>query len=660
MPINVTADLIKQYASKTLKYKGYDDSVKLYEALRVHADGDMPKDVIEERRPSESERIKEYREKIYVPITEPTLSKVITSLSKIRRSQDWSINYDADKVPGRIADNETLEEYCENSFPYFKSVTNWAFSVLLKNQIVDANAVEVIWPLNINRTAENEYYKPFSVIFNSDLVLDYSMEDYGVFLSTDTNTYTLDNITRTDGKVIYVVDRNFLYKYVQIALDGTMREDLKWQHGLGFAPMRKLGGVFFKAMDNIFVYKSRIQSMVPRLDEAARIYSDLQAEIVQHVHSDKWIYVNTECRHCNGTGRMQLLNQDPCSCTQCDGRGYVQTSPYSNLVLTPPSMGQQTNIPTPPAGYIQKTDVALMVDKIDAQVEKQLYGALSAVNMEFLAKVPLAESGVAKAYDGEETNNFVHSVAEDIVAAIDWTYKVINEYRYRDIVPNKADREAMLPSIPVPEKFDLLSSTLLLDDLEKANQTKLNPVILNEMQIEYASKKFYNDPKVKDELETIFQLDPFPNITEEEKMVRLSNGGITKEDYVISSNIQQFVRRAIEENEDFNTLDMSERKDIITGYAQEVIKSNSTKDQILQSLGGTDQDPSAALRGSVGGLTGMIEIVKAVASGVYDLDAAIALVSQRFGVSEEEARKQLGTPQTITTPEQADQVAQLT
>jgi hypothetical protein len=510
---------------------------------------------------------------------------VITSLSKIRRSQDWSISYDADKVPGRIADNETLEEYCEKNFPYFKSVTNWAFSVLLKNQIIDSNAVEVIWPLNINKTAENEYYKPFSVIFNSDLVLDYAMEDYGVFLSTDTNTYTLDGITRTDGKVIYVIDRNFLYKYVQVALDGTMREDLKWMHGLGFTPMRKLGGVFFKAMDNIFVYKSRIQSMVPRLDEAARIYSDLQAEIVQHVHSDKWIYVNTECRHCNGNGKMQLRDQDPCACSHCDGRGYVQTSPYSNLVLTPPNNLQgQIPVPTPPAGYIQKTDVALMVDKIDAQVEKQLYGALSAVNMEFLAKVPLAESGVAKAYDGEETNNFVHSVAEDIVAAIDWTYKVINEYRYKDMVPNKPEREAMLPSIPVPEKFDLLSSTLLLDDLQKANQNKLNPVILNEMQIEYASKKFYNDPKVKDELETIFQLDPFPNITDDEKIGRLESGGITKLDYVVSSNIQQFVRRAMEENEDFYTLDMQERKVIIQVYANEVIQANSVKRQIAQSI----------------------------------------------------------------------------
>lgn len=56
----------------------------------------------------------------------------------------------------------------------------------------------------------------------------------------------------------------------------------------------------------------------------------------------------------------------------------------------------------------------------------------------------------------------------------------------------------------------------------------------------------------------------------------------------------------------------------------------------------------------------MIEIVKAVASGVYDLDAAISLVSQRFGISEDEARRQLGTPQKIETEGKAAVVEQLT
>ncbi len=509
MPINLTSDLLKEYVKGQRKYKGFDDSVKLYEELRVHAEGEVPKEAIEERRPSESDRIKEYREKIYVPITKPTVSKVITSLSKIRRSQDWSINYDPNSVPGKIAEDETLEKYCEEKFPRFKSLTNWSFSVLLKNQEIDANAVECIWPLNMN-AQENEYFKPFPIIFNSTHVLDYSQEDYGVFLSTDTHTFTIDGASYNNGKVVYVIDTKNISRWVQTALDFTMTEEFTWPHGLGFAPMRKLGGVFFKAMDNIYIYESRIQSMAPRLKEAARIYSDLQAEIVQHVHSDKWIFVNTECRHCNGSGKIQLANQDPCSCNQCEGRGYVQTSPYSNLVLTPPNnlQGQQS-IPSPPAGYIQKSDVALMVDKIDAQVEKQLYGALSAINMEFLDKVPLAESGIAKAYDGEETNNFVHSVAEDIVSAMDWTYFVINEYRYMGIVPNKGERDAMLPKIPVPEKFDLLSSAMLLDEIEKANQNKLNPVIQNEMQIEYAAKKFYNNPQVKGSWKPFSSLTPF-------------------------------------------------------------------------------------------------------------------------------------------------------
>ena len=56
----------------------------------------------------------------------------------------------------------------------------------------------------------------------------------------------------------------------------------------------------------------------------------------------------------------------------------------------------------------------------------------------------------------------------------------------------------------------------------------------------------------------------------------------------------------------------------------------------------------------------MIEIVKAVSSGVYDLDAAVALAMDRFSLTEEEARRQLGTPQRIDSAEEADKVATLT
>jgi hypothetical protein len=66
------------------------------------------------------------------------------------------------------------------------------------------------------------------------------------------------------------------------------------------------------------------------------------------------------------------------------------------------------------------------------------------------------------------------------------------------------------------------------------------------------------------------------------------------------------------------------------------------------------------LKQSVGGLTGMIEIAKAVASRLYDLDAAVTLASDRFGISEEQARRQLGTPTITNTDSSIEKVAKLT
>jgi hypothetical protein len=59
-------------------------------------------------------------------------------------------------------------------------------------------------------------------------------------------------------------------------------------------------------------------------------------------------------------------------------------------------------------------------------------------------------------------------------------------------------------------------------------------------------------------------------------------------------------------------------------------------------------DPTSKLRGSVGGMYTMIQIARAVSEGTYDLEAAVALVMDRFGLTEDEAKKQLGTPNSAT------------
>lgn len=589
MPIKITNELITKYAKKEILHGAYEITVEKYEALRVHADGDVPVKLIHERRPSESEYIKEYREKIYVPITKSNISKVISSLSKIRRSSDWSIKFN-EKKASTIASGEELLAYSEKNYPYgFTSITNWLFRVALKNYLMDSNAIILVLPINMDKDVA-DYYKPFPFIFNSDRVLDFVADDYAVLLSESTCKYDVKDRygkvinTRTDGMIIHVVDRMSIITFQQIDADRIFKISRQFKHNLGFLPAFKMPGVFFKACDYTFINESLISGMLPHLDEAARIYSDLQAEIVQHVHSEKWLYMNTNCTHCNGLGQ-EIINGDKCTCHVCKGIGKVPTSPYSNHVLTPPDPLQPgTAIPTPPAGYIQKTDVAEMCEQIDKQVEKHLYKSLASINMQFLDKVPMNESGVAKEVDKDELNNTVHSCAEDLIYILDKILFITNEYRINGLITDQAKRNELLPEIAVPEKFDLLSSNFLLEEIQTAKQNNLNNLIIATLETDYAAKKFYNTPEIAQMLVLVFNLDPMPALTDDMKMVRLQNDGVTQEDYIISSNIVPFIKRALREDTKFSTLDYETQYSKLQEYARAKNEQNSAAGQVRTEL----------------------------------------------------------------------------
>lgn len=61
-------------------------------------------------------------------------------------------------------------------------------------------------------------------------------------------------------------------------------------------------------------------------------------------------------------------------------------------------------------------------------------------------------------------------------------------------------------------------------------------------------------------------------------------------------------------------------------------------------------DAQAELRGSVGGVTALVELVQKVSEGVLDLEAAVNIVINVYGFEEEIARKMIGTPKIIEIP----------
>ena len=55
----------------------------------------------------------------------------------------------------------------------------------------------------------------------------------------------------------------------------------------------------------------------------------------------------------------------------------------------------------------------------------------------------------------------------------------------------------------------------------------------------------------------------------------------------------------------------------------------------------------AEFKGSVGGVTALLEIQKSVANKTTDINAAVEIIKEIFGISEDVARKMLGTPEKI-------------
>lgn len=559
---------LNKYFRGELKHPFYEKTVELAKSVCVHANGEYPEGLIDERRPSESDFIKNYRKKIWKPITLETFSSVQNELMKIRKADDWSVKYDVTKFYSGIKEGESPYNYFEESFPVFGSVTNWTFDVLLNTFLRDANAVCLVLPMEV--TAGAAFRRPFPLLFGSAQVYEYIEGEVVILKAMDSGEYTEGSEVKK-GDVFYVVDKTDYVQYTQVDGKGNFDKTEEIKHNLGYLPAFRLRGEFFKHHEGDFIWRSLVYPMVPRLDEAVREYSDLQAEVVQHIHSEKWVIDTQKCNVCSGSGKTRQGNPvEIVTCPQCKGSGTVSTSPYSNMVLKVPKMGEQP-LPIPPAGYIQK-DVEIVKIQ-DERVDKHVYKALASLNMQYLHKTPLNESGLAKEVDKDSLNNFVNRVGECLVWIMDRVYQIATDWRYKELVPAEKARKAMLPKNTVPAKLDLLSPQYLVEEVGKLKTAKVSPIIVNATEVELANKKFAADPSVRDMVVCIYDLDPMSGLSADEKMSMLQNKGISREDYVISCNIQRLVKLALVKNPDFFSLEYEKKLEILATLAAPIIAS---------------------------------------------------------------------------------------
>lgn len=576
----------KSLQSLTAFYKqskrmpAYKAITKPYQELKIHAEGEYPKELMNMLRPNESDSIKKYRKQVFQAKTKPVVSKILSSLYKIRRSEDWCIDYDTKlwNEQSKITEDDNMQNYCESNFPYFTSVTNWIFNVALKAYLIDPNAIIAVMPIDWD-VPVNEYKEPFPYIFNSDKIIDFKRDEYVVLESSEV-IYLQQGNSTVEGKVFYIINEETIIRFEEQINAQTGEKSLVdvWEkpHGCSRIPVFQTEGLMLNSVENTFVYESRISGIVPSLNEAVLQWSDLKAEMVQHLHSEKWMYATQDCVSCNGAGKVpgELGEQ---ICPTCKGNRKVFSSPYNNVIMFPPTKANEgeSNLPSgAPGGYFEKSGVPEMTKTMNALYKEQIYDALAAINMEFLMDTPLNQSGNAKEVDKDELHNFVHAIAEDIVRIMDRAYSLIFDYRYGAIVTDKKVKAELVPQVDVPNKFSLLTSAYAIAEIESAKKAGLHPSIIAQMEREYVMQQFDADDTSYQILLNTIDLNPFPGKNTDSIIADLQNQGIDVLDYIIFCNLDQFIRRAIEEDKSFITKKLTERKVVLEGYADELKKKN--------------------------------------------------------------------------------------
>lgn len=622
--------------------------------LQVHTKGLMF-DKITGLYPNEHPDSQKHCINSFESITKGSIWKAINNIIRVFNNSSYNIQI-SDKT------KEVIEQYQDSEGSLFSQfLEDW-----IKYAVAtDPNGICVVYPLDYtddlyryvcyqDLVKVDEEILIFQSEYESEKKIEFNDQEYGreVFIDyeyakegqpnvrhTTARTFNRSLETKYLNTVYHVFTKTHFIKFYKDKPGDTEFKYNFYKHPkeLETLPYFENGGVEVEKD----VYESFVQPFVPFGNLALMSHRNQRATDLMFSYP-RMSEVQQECDVCHGTGYYDKACTDVCK--TCNGSKYVTIqSPYKvyrkvhdsfdadNKVFSTPSV----EFYTPPVGII---------DYNNKQWQSYLSQAEQAVFVQQKIETGNVEAAKSKEIDREDLYSWLANIKKVLFN---------NLQMFLQYLENYVNASPIAVSVEQPYSLAILTESEAFEAMDKLLASNA-PVLLKASQIDNFVNKFISESSpVKRALHILKKYDPLLYYSDDTLASYKGMGSVSGKQMIQHVYAYPILIQMYELDQSLFDL---EDEDIIKKLTIEVDKYDTTIDlkaSVLGSVGG-------GLKDSVGGLTGMIEIAKAVASGLYDLDAAVALVSDRFGLTEEEARRQLGRPTISNDQKSIDKVEKLT
>jgi hypothetical protein len=613
---------------------------KVRETMFVHTRGKNPEHILTQRRPNEDPDVQKYRLSIYEPITKGSMNRAIDKLFRIFQNANFSIQV-SDEL------NTYLSEHKFDGQFFYSYIQKF----VVRRMIEDPNGFLVWIPVGPGLTDPTVKVDVEPLLIMSDQIkyLDHTTITW---IAEDERSMIRENgKTVEHGRVYYTLTDTGFFRHSQFgnSIDKKFDTVIIYQHDMGVCPAIILGG---DLTDDHF-FDSYFSAFVPFANEAIRQYSDWTAVMT----TSAFPYREETAETCDAKGCRDgvVYNSDRDehdTCSKCKGTGRViSRSPFGVFLREKgnAALGTDSGSNEPMVRFISP---AVDIIKYSGEAWETLLK--KAEESLHLNTIDEAQSGTAKQIDREDSFSQLTKISNNLFDEIIFKSLVFIE-KYRNVT------NPMDPVIVKPISFSMKTENDLIDELNKLTDKNAPIAFLVESTKDLARKRFSGNKSVSRMVEILVSFDPIYHLNTKDKQMLLASGTIRKEDLLkslfayktltamVADNGTEFLEQPL--SVIFAELDRQMAPIIATYIPKTVIDINA--DSVETGTQDTElarqrAEAQANLKGTVGGVQGILQIQQSVAEGITKRDAAISLLETIYGFDSDTANRLLGDP--IQTP----------